>query len=346
MEAPQLGNHPMQENSDRRWFDAKDSRHRVGGLVLEVIQIGNLPFTHAEPPQQAAHFLIAGPPIDLDHRVSRRRLPEPEPSGERLAALIVRRATCDHAIEVSFELRFFGRRGRGGPQLGQRVLQDLLGDSGILCEHQAELVRRACQQPHVSLEPRTVSVAQRFLLVHLYYERRRPGVYAIMNPAAGHEFRQAAALRALLRHASATELGCTILFGLAECGFWALVTSIGWALRDFLPCGLSRYPCLQEETVVARHTLAAIGFSVWLAVNVVALLIFLLNRRRPGAILLAGVQLVDVAITLVTGLMHFLQSGLPSGPDWWSGSAMAIVTLILLYRLYRVAGSHAGRAAS
>src|SRR5205823_748837 len=127
--------------------------------------------------QEAPHFLIAGAPLDLGHRVGSRRPPELDPPGKRLATVVVGRPAGDHSIQIALEVQFLGWRCGRSPELGQGLLQDLFGDSWILGEHQAELERRARQQPNVRFEPRTVSGGQRVLLVHLFYERTRLDVY-------------------------------------------------------------------------------------------------------------------------------------------------------------------------
>src|SRR5439155_26577283 len=111
------------------------------------------------------------------HRVRMGRSPELDPASERLAAVVVGRPAGDHSIQIPLEVHFLGWRCGRSPELRQGLLQDLFSDSGILGEHQAELERRARQQPNVRFEPRTVSGGQRVLLVHQFYERTRLDVY-------------------------------------------------------------------------------------------------------------------------------------------------------------------------
>src|SRR5438128_439538 len=119
----------------------------------------------------------AGDEDECGHRVRRGRSPELDPASERLAAMVVGRPAGDDSIQIALEVHFLRWRCGRSPELRQGLLQDLFGDSGILGEHQAELERRARQQPNVRFEPRTVSGGQRVLLVHLFYERTRLDVY-------------------------------------------------------------------------------------------------------------------------------------------------------------------------
>jgi hypothetical protein len=121
-----------------------------------------------------------------------------------------------------------------------------------------------------------------------------------------------------------------VLFAVAECAFWGLVTTIWWAFRDFVLCWMS---CPDRPELIAQRTLEAAGFSILLGINLVALAIFGLNRWRHGRLVLSAVEGVDLAITLLVGLMFARSNDWTTALQWWSGGLIAALTLGLLYVL-------------
>ncbi len=121
-----------------------------------------------------------------------------------------------------------------------------------------------------------------------------------------------------------------LLFAQAECAWWGLVVTVWWAFRDFVVCWT---PCPDRPDIIAQRTLEAAGLSIWLAINLVAVVIFGLSRKRKGLIVLGGVEVVDLAFTLLVGVMFASSSELMTAVQWWSGSLIAAVTLGLLYLL-------------
>jgi hypothetical protein len=107
-----------------------------------------------------------------------------------------------------------------------------------------------------------------------------------------------------------------------------VVISFLWAFREFLICG---EPCPSRPAVITARTQEAVAMTVWLAINLLALLVFLLNRRRIGLLVLGGVQVADVAITLGFGLILAMANDFSSGLAWWAGSPIAAVAVLLLY---------------
>ena len=130
-------------------------------------------------------------------------------------------------------------------------------------------------------------------------------------------------------------LAGVIVFALVACAWWGLVVAFAWAFRDFFICWGG--PCLNRPTILAQRTLAAIALSIWVVVNLIALVIFVGNRRRLGTRVLGGVEVVGLVITLVLGGNLAGANDLVTAAEWWSGSVIAAATLGMLYFFSRQA---------
>jgi hypothetical protein len=131
-------------------------------------------------------------------------------------------------------------------------------------------------------------------------------------------------------------LAGVLVFALVGCAWWGLVVALAWAFRDFLICWGS--PCLDRPAIVAQRTWAAVALSIWLVINLVAIVIFVVNRRHLGTRVLGGVEVVGLVITLVVG-GNFVAAGDPlTATQWWSGSLIATAILGMLYLLNRAPG--------
>ena len=127
-------------------------------------------------------------------------------------------------------------------------------------------------------------------------------------------------------------LAGVVLIGLAECAFWALTAAFAWAFRDFILCW-TQAECAARSSIVATRTVEAAAFSAVLALNLVALGVFLANRQRPGLLVLSALQVVDLAITVVYGAIFAASSEWVTMLQSLSGGFLAALLLGLLYVL-------------
>ena len=130
-----------------------------------------------------------------------------------------------------------------------------------------------------------------------------------------------------------------IAVGVGECAYWALVVGFSWWSRTLMVCDT----CPEGPGIVAQRTFAAIVFSGCLAVSVVALVIFVLNRRRPGIAALAAVQVIDLAVTLFVGVQFIGSGDWVTALEWMIGSGLvATLMLGLLYAFTRSSAATPG----
>jgi hypothetical protein len=117
---------------------------------------------------------------------------------------------------------------------------------------------------------------------------------------------------------------------LVQCGVWLFAASITWTFRGLM-VGIDS----PEGHLRAMVSLAEF---VSLAVNLAALLAFLIRRRGLGMWSLAAVTVFDLAATLALGVWVMSRSFWEHGAEWWWLTADAAVTLVLIYMLSRQIG--------
>jgi hypothetical protein len=118
-----------------------------------------------------------------------------------------------------------------------------------------------------------------------------------------------------------------VALALVQCGFWLLAASITWTFRGLMVGVDSPRGHLDAVLSLAEF--------VWFAVNLAALLAFLIRRRGIGLWSIAAVTLLDVAATLAMGVWVMSYSFWEHGSEWWWATAVAAATLLLMYVLRR-----------
>ena len=102
---------------------------------------------------------------------------------------------------------------------------------------------------------------------------------------------------------------------MAQILIWLVAGSIVWSFRDLM-VGVGS----KESAYNSRFAIAVFGGA---GINAIAALAFLLRQRRRAWVLLVAVQGGDFVFTVAEGalLSHW----------WWLISAVAAITLALLY---------------
>ena len=121
-----------------------------------------------------------------------------------------------------------------------------------------------------------------------------------------------------------------VALALVQCGFWLLAASLAWTLRGLM-VGVDS-PRGHLDTIVS------LAEFVWFAVNLSALLVFLIRRRGLGMWSIATVTLLDLAATLAMGVWVMSYSYWEHGSEWWWFTADAAATVVLIYLLGRQTG--------
>ena len=119
-----------------------------------------------------------------------------------------------------------------------------------------------------------------------------------------------------------------IFFAATGCAFWAVVVGFSWAYRTFVFCML---PCPEGPQIVFARTLEAIGWSVWLAIDIIAFVIFMINRRQTGTAVLTAAELISLVLTAFVGQRFFSGNDPTIGREWFAGSLIAVLTLVAIY---------------
>jgi hypothetical protein len=121
-----------------------------------------------------------------------------------------------------------------------------------------------------------------------------------------------------------------VALALVQCGFWLLAASLTWTFRGLMVGVDSPRGHLDAALSLAEF--------VWFAVNVAALLAFLIRRRGIVMWSLAAVTLLDLAATLAMGVWVMSYSFWEHGSELWWFTADAALTLALIYMLGRQIG--------
>jgi hypothetical protein len=121
-----------------------------------------------------------------------------------------------------------------------------------------------------------------------------------------------------------------VALALVQCGFWLLAASLTWTFRGLMIGVDSPRGHLDAVLSLAEF--------VWFAVNLAALLAFLIRRRGLGLWSIVTVTLLDLAATLAMGVWVMSYSFWEHGSEWWWFTADAAATLVLIYLLGRQIG--------
>jgi hypothetical protein len=118
-----------------------------------------------------------------------------------------------------------------------------------------------------------------------------------------------------------------VALALVQCGFWLFAASITWTFRGLM-VGI-------DSPEGHLRAIVSLAEFVSLAVNLAALLAFLIRRRGIGMWSLAAVTFLDLAATLAMGVWVMSRSFWEHGSEWWWSTADAAATLVLIYMLSR-----------
>ena len=102
---------------------------------------------------------------------------------------------------------------------------------------------------------------------------------------------------------------------IAQCIVWLVAGSIVWSFRDLMVGSGSPQ--------AAHDTQFALAIFVGAAVNLVALVPFLIRSGGLSVVLLLAVQAADLVVTLIEGVLV--------SPWWWLITVAAGLTLALMY---------------
>lgn len=117
-----------------------------------------------------------------------------------------------------------------------------------------------------------------------------------------------------------------LVLAVAQCVLWWVAAELTWSFRDLLA---------SDEQVIAERTRIAVSEFAWLGVNIVGLVAYAVRGRGFGRWVLAGIQSANAVITLWIGLEQAFQTCGKSGFEWFLLSGLAVLTVLLLYVLWR-----------